>query len=132
MQGRDSKDDRSLGELFSELAQDTSTLVRKEVQLAKTEMSQKASRVGKDVGFLAVGGAVAYAGLLAVLAGAIVLLGQVIPMWLSALLVGLVVAGVGYFLVRRGLDALKREDLAPRQTIETLKEDQQWAKDQMR
>ena len=132
MQGRDSKDDRSLGELFSELAQDTSTLVRKEVQLAKIEMSQKASRVGKDVGFLAVGGAVAYAGLLAVLAGVIVLLGQVIPMWLSALLVGLVVAGVGYFLVRRGLDALKREDLAPRQTIETLKEDQQWAKDQMR
>src|ERR687893_2727484 len=132
MQGRDSKDDRSLGELFSELAQDTSTLVRKEVQLAKTEMSQKASRVGKDVGFLAVGGAVAYAGLLAVLAGVIVFLGQVIPMWLSALLVGLVVAGVGYFLVRRGLDALKREDLAPRQTIETLKEDQQWAKDQTR
>jgi hypothetical protein len=132
MQGRDSKDDRSLGELFSMLAQETSTLVRQEVQLAKTEMSQKASRVGKDVGFLAAGGAVAYARLLAVLAGVIVLLGQVIPMWLSALLVGLVVAGVGYFLVRRGLDALKREDLAPRQTIETLKEDQQWAKDQMR
>ena len=132
MQGRDSKNDRSLGELFSELAQDTSTLVRQEMTLAKTEMSQKASRLGKDVGFLAAGGAVAYAGLLAVLAGIIVLLGQVIPMWLSALLVGLVVAGVGYFLVRKGLEALKREDLAPRQTIETIKEDQQWAKDQTR
>jgi len=132
MQGRDSKNDRSLGELFSELAQDTSTLVRQEMTLAKTEMSQKASRVGKDVGFLAAGGAVAYAGLLAVLAGIIVLLGQIIPMWLSALLVGLVVAGVGYFLVRKGLDALKREDLAPRQTIETIKEDGQWAKDQTR
>ena len=132
MQGRDGKDERSLGELFAELAQDTSTLVRKEVQLAKTEMSQKASRVGKDVGFLAAGGAVAYAGLLALLAGVIVLLGQVIPMWLAAIVVGLVVAGVGYFLVRRGLEALKREDLAPRQTIETLKEDQQWAKDQTR
>jgi len=132
MQPRDAKDDRSLGELFSELAQETSTLVRQEVQLASTEMGHKASRVGKDVGFLAAGGAVAYAGLLAILAGVIVLLGQVIPMWLSALLIGLVVAGVGYFLVRRGLDALKREDLAPRQTIETLKEDQQWAKDQTR
>ena len=132
MQGRDSKNDRSLGELFSELAQDTSTLVRQEMTLAKTEMSQKASRLGKDVGFLAAGGAVAYAGLLAVLAGIIVLLGQVIPMWLSALLVGLVVAGVGYFLVRKGLEALKREELAPRQTIETIKEDQQWAKDQTR
>jgi hypothetical protein len=132
MQGRDSKNDRSLGELFSELAQDTSTLVRQEMTLAKTEMSQKASRLGKDVGFLAAGGAVAYAGLLAVLAGIIVLLGQIIPMWLSALLLGLVVAGVGYFLVRKGLEALKREDLAPRQTIETIKEDQQWAKDQTR
>lgn len=129
MQGRD---ERSLGKLFSALAQDTSTLVRQEMTLAKTEMSQKASRAGKDVGFLAAGGAVAYAGLLAILAGAIILLGQVIPMWLSAILVGLVVAGVGYFLVRKGLDALKREDLAPRQTIETLKEDQQWAKDQTR
>jgi hypothetical protein len=132
MQGRDSKDERSLGELFSELARDTSTLVSQEITLAKTEMTQKASRVGKNVGFLAAGGAVAYAGLLAILAGVIVLLGQVIPMWLSALLVGLVVAGVGYFLVRKGLDALKREDFAPRQTIETLKEDQQWAKDQTR
>src|ERR687893_1693187 len=127
-----SRDERSLGELFSELAQETSTLVRQEVDLAKTEMGQKASRIGKDVGFLAAGGAVAYAGLLAIIAGVIVLVGQVIPMWLSALLVGLVVAGVGYFLLRRGLEALKREDLAPRQTIETLKEDQQWAKDQTR
>ncbi len=129
MQGRD---DRSLGELFTELAQETSTLVRQEVNLAKTEVSQKASRAGKHIGTLAAGGAVAYAGLLAILAGVIVLLDEVMPLWLSALLVGLVVAGVGYFLVRRGLDALKREDLAPRQTIETLKEDQQWAKDQTR
>ncbi len=128
MQGRG--DDRSLGELFSELSQDTTTLIRQEVNLAKTEMSQKASRVGKDVGFMAAGGAVAYAGLLAILAGVIALLGLVIPLWLSALLVGVVVAGLGYFLVRRGLDALKREDLAPRQTIETLKEDKEWAKDQ--
>ncbi len=127
MQGRD---DRSLGELFSELSQETTALIRQEVNLAKTEMSQKASRVGKDVGFLAAGGAVAYAGLLAIVAGVIALVGLVIPLWLSALLVGIVVAVVGYVLVRRALDALKREDFAPRETIETLKEDQRWAKDQ--
>ncbi len=127
MQGRD---DRSLGELFAELAQETGKLVRQEVNLAKTEMGQKASRVGKHVGFLAAGGAVAYAGLLAIIAGVIALLGLVIPLWLSALLVGLVVAVAGYFLVRRGLDALKREELAPRETIQTLKEDKEWAKDQ--
>ena len=127
-----SRDDRSLGELFSELAQETSTLVRQEVNLAKTEMSDKASRAGKHVGVLAAGGALAYAGLLAVLAGIIALLNNVMPLWASALLVGIVVAVVGYLLVRRGLDALKREDFTPRETIETLKEDQQWAKDQTR
>ncbi len=127
MQGRD---DRSIGELFSELAQETSTLVRQEVNLAKTEMSQKASSAGKHVGVLAAGGALAYAGLLAILAGIIALLNDVMPLWAAALLVGIVVAIVGYLLVRRGLDALKREDFTPRQTIETLKEDQQWAKDQ--
>ncbi len=129
MQGRD---DRSLGELFSELAQETTTLVRHEVNLAKVEISDKASRASKHVGFLAAGGAVAYAGLLAILAGVIALLNAVMPLWLAALLVGLVVAAVGYFLVRRSLDALKREDFAPRQTMETLKEDQRWAKDQTR
>jgi hypothetical protein len=125
-----SRDNRSLGELFSELAQETSTLVRQEVNLAKTEMSHKASRAGKQVGVLAAGGAVAYAGLLAILAGVIVLLDNVMPLWASALLVGVVVAVVGYLLVRRALDALKREDFAPRETMETLKEDQQWTKDQ--
>ena len=127
MQGRD---DRSIGELFAELSQETTRLVRQEVQLAKTEMSQKASRVGKDVGFLVAGGAVVYAGLLAIIAGGIFLLALVIPVWLSALLVGIAVAAVGYFLVRKGLDALKQENLAPQETIETLKEDKEWAKDQ--
>jgi hypothetical protein len=125
-----SRDGRSLGELFSELAQETSTLVRQEVNLAKTEMSQKASTAGKHLGVLAAGGALAYAGLLAILAGVIALLNDVMPLWVAALLVGIVVAIVGYLLIRKGLDALKREDFAPRETLETLKEDQQWAKDQ--
>ena len=115
------KQDRSLGELFAELVQELTTLVRQELNLAKTEMSQKAARVGMHVGFLAAGGAVAYAGLLAIIAGIIILLAQVgLPWWVSAMLVGAVVAGLGAFLVMRGLNALKNEDLAPRQTMETL------------
>jgi hypothetical protein len=126
-------DDRSLGELFAKLASDTSTLVRQEVQLAKTEMTQKATRVGKDVASMAIGGAVAYAGLLAVLAAIILGLAALgLPAWLAALLVGAVTAGVGYVLIQRGRDALAREDLTPRQTIETLKEDAEWAKEQTR
>ncbi len=116
--------ERSLGELFGDLSRETSTLVRQEVTLAKAELTQTATQVGKDVGFLAVGGAIAYAGLLALLAA--VILGLVafgLPAWLSALIVGVVVAGGGYALVRRGLSALKGVDMAPRQTMETLKED---------
>ena len=125
------RDDRSLGELFAELTRETSTLVRQEVNLAKAEMTQKASAVGKDVGFLAAGGAVLYAGFLAVLAAIILMLTAIgLPAWASALLVGLLVAGVGAFLVQRGLTALRKTNLAPQQTIETLKEDAEWAKQQ--
>ncbi|MDP9351198.1 MAG: phage holin family protein [Chloroflexota bacterium] len=125
-----SRDDRSLGELFAELTKETTTLVRQEVQLAKTEMSQKATEVSKDVGFLAAGGALAYAGLLAIIAGVVLALGEFIPLWVSALLVGLVVVGIGYYLVQKGLKALKQVSPAPEQTIQTLKEDKEWAKDQ--
>lgn len=124
--------ERSLGELFAELTRETSTLVRQEVALAKTELSQKASEVGKDVGLLGAGGAVAYAGFLAVIAGVIAGIGTFLPLWLSAILVGLVVLGLGYVLVQRGRTGLKRVDLVPRQTIATLKEDSEWAKDQTR
>ncbi len=123
------QDNRSLGELFGDLAQNTGTLVRQEVELAKTEMTQKATRVGKDIGFLLAGGAVAYAGFLAILAAIAIGLGQLgVPWWIAALLVGLVVAGVGGFLVMRGLSALRQETAVPQQTIETLKEDAEWAK----
>ena len=126
------RDDRPLGELFAELARETATLARQEVQLAKTEMTQKASQIGRDLGFLAVGGAVAYAGFLAIMAAVIIVLAaNGLPWWLAALLVGLVVAGLGYVLVQKGLTALKHQDLAPRETIESLKEDTAWAKEQL-
>jgi Putative Actinobacterial Holin-X, holin superfamily III len=126
------RDDRSLGELFGDLMQQTGTLVRQEMKLATTELSDKASRVGKDIGALAVGGAVAYAGFLAVLAAIIIGLGQLgLPWWLSALIVGVVVAAIGGFMVQKGLTALKQQNMAPQQTIATLKEDQAWVKEQI-
>jgi hypothetical protein len=130
--GGERREERSLGELFGDLARETGTLVRQEVQLAKTEATQTASRVGRDLGVLAVGGLVAYAGVLGLLAAAILgLVAAGLEPWLAALLVGAVVTLVGALLVRRGLDALQHEDLAPRQTVETLKEDAQWAKQQI-
>ena len=125
-------DEPSLGQLFGDLSREMTTLVRQEVRLASSELSQKAARVGREVGFVALGGAVTYAGFLAIVAALILGLAMVIPGWLAALIVGLVVAAVGYVLVQRGLAALKRADLAPQQTIETLKEDMAWAKEQTR
>jgi uncharacterized membrane protein YqjE len=122
------RDNKSLGELFADLTREIVTLVRQEAALARTEMTEKAARVGKNVGFLVAGGAVAYAGLLALIAAVIITLAQNtgLTLWGSAFLVGAVVAGLGGFLVWKGLEALKHVDLAPRETLETIKEDQQW------
>jgi len=129
---QDRREERSLGDLFAELASETSTLVRQEIKLATAEMSQKATRAGRNVGLIGAGGALAYAGFLALVAAAIIGLGQLIPAWLSALIVGLVVVGIGYVLIQMGMSALKRMDPMPRQTVETLKEDKEWAKEQLR
>ena len=128
----DLKEERSIGELFSQLAHDTTSLVRQEILLAKVELAQKAGQAGKQVGLIALGGGVAYAGLLAVIAAAILLLGHYIAVWLAALIIGLVVMGIGYFLSQQQLNALKQLDPTPRATMQTLKQDKEWAKEQLK
>ncbi len=125
------KEDRSLGDLFSELAGETGTLIRQEVALAQTELTQTATVVGKNVGSLVIGGAVAYAAVLAMLAGVILLLAQVIPAWTSALLVGAIIGGAAYFMISSALTRLRNTDPVPRNTIETIKEDAKWLKNEM-
>ncbi len=123
--------ERSLGELLGDLMRETNTLVRQEINLAKHEMTQKAAVAGKNAASVAAGGAVAYIGLMAIVAAVILLLIHwgMAP-WLSALLIGIIVAGVGGFLVMKGLNAFKEMDPVPQQTVETLKDDVQWAKEQ--
>src|SRR5215212_8020871 len=91
-----SMENRPLGDLFGDLATEMSNLVRQEVALAKVEVGQKAKYVGKNVGYLVVGGAVAYAALLAIIAGIIMLLARVLPNWGATLLVGVVIAVIGW------------------------------------
>lgn len=125
-------ENKPLGDLFGELATEVSELVRKEVALAKLEVGQKAKSVGKNVGYLVVGGAVAYAAALAIIAAIIMLLDNVMPAWGAALLVGLVVAGIGWLLIGKATAALQATDLTPQQTVETLKEDAAWVKQQIK
>jgi len=127
------RDDRSLGELFADLARQTSTLVRQELRQAGTEMGQRVSGVGKDLGVLAAGAVVLHAAFLALVAAIIIGLADLgLSWWLAALLVGLVLAGVGYALVGRARAAIKRADVLPRHTMEQVREDQEWAKEQIR
>jgi len=126
------RDERSLGDLFSDLSRETTTLVRKEVQLAKAELTQSATEAARGIGMLVAGGAVAYAGLLFVLLAIVFgLIKAGWDAWVSALVVGLVVVAIGGVLVLRARESLKPANLAPRRTVETLKEDQEWAKEQI-
>jgi uncharacterized membrane protein YqjE len=123
-------ENKPLGDLFGDLASEMSNLVRQEVALARVEISQKAKYAG--IGYLVVGGAVAYAALLAVLAAVIMLLDKVMPAWGAALLVGVVVAAIGWLLVGKAMSALQRMEVTPRETVETLKEDAAWMKQQIK
>jgi hypothetical protein len=125
-------ENRPLGDLFGDLASDMSSLVRQEVALAKVEITQKAKYVGRNIGYLVVGGAVAYAALLAILAAIIMLLAKVVPNWGAALIVGAVVGGIGWLLIGKAMTALQETELTPRETVETLKEDATWMKQQIK
>src|SRR5919106_4017803 len=129
-------EDRSLGQILRELRDESSALLHKEVDLAKAEMSEKASRIGSNLGSVAVGGGVAFAGALALLAAVITgltsLLSKVmspgVAVWLAPLLVGIVLAVIGYGMIKKAVAALKQERIAPTQTTESLKENKEWLK----
>lgn len=121
------QDERSLGELFAELSRETGVLVRKEVELATTEMTAKAKVAAGHAATVAAGGALAHAGLLVLLAAIVIGLAQMgVEPWLSALLVALATMGIGYMLTTKGMANLRRTSVAPTQTIETLKETTSW------
>ena len=126
----------SLGTLLRELTSEISLLFRQEVELAKTEMSEKAALVGRSVGAIALGGGIAFLGGLALLAAVITGLGALldtflpkeIAVWLAPLLVGGALTFYGYSRIKTALATLRNEGVAPRQTTETLQENTQWLK----
>ncbi|HEY0876355.1 MAG TPA: phage holin family protein [Vicinamibacterales bacterium] len=123
----DKVDNRSIGDLLAELSQEMSQLVRKEVELATTEMTAKARKAGGHVSVAATGGALAHAGLLVFLAALVLGLSEMgVAPWLSALIISLLTIGIGYLLVNRGRAGLRTTSVAPTRAIESLKEDARW------
>jgi hypothetical protein len=120
-------DNRSLGELMAELSRETSALVRKEFELAAVEVNASVREASTQVGFVGAGGALLHAGLLVLLATFVIALAQLgLEPWLAGAIVAIVTMIVGYVLMNKGRAGLRRTQLLPRQTIETLKENAKW------
>lgn len=129
--------DHLLVNLIRELRDETTTLIRQEVALAKAETTEKAARFGRNAGYLVAGAAVAYAAFVLLLMGFrdLVAAGLIragteseTAAWLSAFIVAIAIGVVGGVLIAKGKKALSKEGLAPRKTIESLREDGQFIK----
>ncbi len=117
--------------LLADLAGETSTLVRQEIALFKAELSEKLTRTGIGAASLAAGGVIAFSGWFALLAAAILGLSLVLAPWLSALIVGVIVIALGAGLAWFGKSRLKADALVPHRTLNSLREDQAWIRDQV-
>ena len=126
------REERSLGELLTELTDEIRLLFRQEVALARTEVNSKVSHLSRDAMRIGIGAAIAFVGFQGLVAAGIVALDLIIPLWLSALIVGAVVAVVGYVLIQQAMNDIKRRGVTPTQTIDSLKEDREWLQNQIR
>jgi hypothetical protein len=125
--------ERSIGELFSKLSNETSTLIRQEMALARAEMTEKGKEAGKGAGLFGGAGAVGLLGAGALTAGVILLLDLAIAAWLAAIIVGLLYVAVAAVLGLKGRDKIQAATPpVPEQTVDTVKEDVEWAKSRAR
>jgi hypothetical protein len=122
---------RPVAALLSDLASETGQLVQQELALFKAEMQEKLGRLGQGAGALAAGGLIAFSGWLALVAAAILGLSYVLAPWLAALIVGLVVIALGAGLLFFGKSRLDADALVPRRTLNSLREDEAWIREQL-
>ena len=121
--------ERPLGEIARDLTRDVSLLVRQEVELAKAEMAQKGRVAAPGLGMIGGAGVVGLMAAGALTASLILILSIFLPEWAAALIVGAVLAAVAYVLVKQGKERVEEAGAPiPEQTIETVKEDVEWAK----
>jgi hypothetical protein len=121
--------DRPLGEVAGDLTRDLSLLVRQEIGLAKAELKEKGRVAGPGLGMIGGAGVTGLMAAGALTAFLILVLSIFLPEWSSALIVGAVLAAVTYVLVKQGKERVEKAGSpVPEQTIETVKEDVEWAK----
>lgn len=121
--------DRSLGELFSDLSQQTAELIRQEMRLAKAELSEKAAGAGKHAMMIGAGLAFGLAAVVTVAAAlALLLVDAGLEPWVSAAITAAAMGATAFVLAQSGLSALRRNTIVPVATMHSLKETTQWLK----
>jgi uncharacterized membrane protein YqjE len=125
--------ERPIGELLKQLSEETTRLVHQEIELAKAELAQKGKQAGMGAGLFGGAGVIGFLALAALTTCFILALDAAMPAWLAALLVAVVYAAIAAVLAMQGRNKVKQATPpVPEQTIETVKEDVQWAKTRMR
>jgi uncharacterized membrane protein YqjE len=121
--------ERPIGDLLKQLSEETTTLVRQELELAKAEVSEKGKKVGTGAGMFGGAGVAAFLGLGAITAALIAALDAAMPLWLAALIAGLLWMAVAGVLAQQGRNKVQEATPpVPEQATESVKEDVQWAK----
>ena len=123
--------ERSVAALLSDLASETGMLLRQEIALLKAELQEKFGRLGQGAGALAAGGLIAFSGWLALIAAAVLGLSKAVEPWLAALIVGLVVVAIGIGLLLFGRSRFGADALVPHRTLNSLRQDEEWIRDQL-
>lgn len=126
------KTERSIATLLSDLASETILLLRQELALLKAELHEKFSRAGQGATALGAGALVAFSGWLVLLAAAVLGLANALPAWLAALIVAVVVLGIGALLLLFGKNRLDAQSLTPQRSLRSLREDEAWLKERLR
>lgn len=135
MKANELKEQRPLTALFSDLVTETTDLVRKEIALAKTEMSHKATQLKSGVSLVAVGGALLFAALLFFLNAAVAWVATLMPdapVWVPSLIVAAVVTLIGVIVLMIGKSSLAAKNLAPTRTVDSLRRETRIVKEDLR
>ena len=120
--------ERPIGELLKQLSQETATLVRQEMELAKAELTESGKKAGLGVGLFGAAGVVGFLTLATLTATIILVLNIWLPAWAAALIVTVVYATIAGVLALQGKERVKEATPPAKQTVETVKEDVEWAK----
>jgi len=127
------EESRGIGDLLGDLGRQVSTLVRKEIDLARVEVTSSVGRMSRGAAMAGAGGALLYAGLLVLLLAIVLGLIQAgIDAWLAALLVAVVVMAIGGVITSMGVKQMQATELAPKQTAETVRENVEFVKEQIK